>query len=50
MKLLLENNKNSYVSPMVSIMELLSEDVITASSFTVGDEKYDVSGDAVPFD
>lgn len=50
MKLLLENKKDSYVSPMISIVELLSEDVIKTSNFIVGDEDFDVSQDAVPFD
>lgn len=50
MKLLLENKKDSYVSPMISIVELLSEDVIKTSNFIVGDEDFDVSKDAIQFD
>ena len=50
MKFLTENDTKNYVSPTLSIMEFLSEDVIRTSDFKVGDEDFDVPGDAVPFD
>ena len=50
LKKLLEEQEDGYVSPNLVITRLFEEDVVRTSNFVVGDEDFDVNGDAVPFD
>ena len=45
-----EQQENGYVSPKIDVTQFFEEDVIRTSNYSVGDEDFDVGGDAVPFD
>lgn len=49
-KKFLEQQENGYVSPRIDVTQFFEEDVIRTSNYSVGDEEFDVGGDAVPFD
>jgi hypothetical protein len=48
--LFLKRKKKHYLSLKMDVEVSLDEDVITASSSIIGDEKFDVTEDAIPYD
>ena len=39
-----------YIAMQMEVVDFSKEDVIRTSNYSVGDEEFDVGGDAVPFD
>ena len=46
----LKEKDSAYASPKVEVVAFSEEDVIRTSNFTIGDESYDVTKDAIWFD